>query len=148
MSMSPRKTPQHQPEPEDDDTTTTTAANHHRLSSHQHLQQAHNSTPFSVSDILSPLDVSTVQQFPHFGAADDCVSAGAGFGGLVMNSHYGMQLGSQGFPGSQYGVGQPDLTSHYADPVRQSAAAAAAAGWYSTAPDPRFASEYASGTEV
>ncbi|CAN8031099.1 unnamed protein product [Ixodes persulcatus] len=56
-----------------------------------------------------------------------------------MNSHYGMQLGSQGFPGSQYGAGPPDLAGHYADPVRQSAAAAAAAGWYGAAPDPRFA---------
>lgn len=83
-----------------------------------------------MSDILSPLDVASAQQQEEFNAT------------LVMNSHYGMQLGSQGFPGSQYGAAPSDLAGHYSDPVRQSAAAAAAAGWYSTAPDPRFASEY------
>ncbi|KAK8780915.1 hypothetical protein V5799_017740 [Amblyomma americanum] len=138
MSMSPRKTAHHQ---SDDDSTSTPALPTAHRHDQQQQQQAHNSTPFSVSDILSPLDVSTVQQLQHF-QGEDCVTAAsgaAGFGGLMMNSHYGMQLGSQGFPGSQYGAGPPDLTGHYADPVRQSAAAAAAAGWYSTAPDPRFA---------
>ncbi|XP_037575831.2 LOW QUALITY PROTEIN: homeobox protein Nkx-2.4 [Dermacentor silvarum] len=142
MSMSPaRKTPQHRHQEDvddDEDTTTTTVL----PSGRQGQQLGHNSTPFSVSDILSPLDVSTVQQLQHF--HDDtvtvsCAAATGGFGGLMMNSHYGMQLGSQGFPGSQYGAGPPDLTGHYADPMRQSAAAAAAAGWYGTAPDPRFA---------
>ncbi|KAH7942339.1 hypothetical protein HPB49_023098 [Dermacentor silvarum] len=129
MSMSPaRKTPQHRHQEDvddDEDTTTTTVL----PSGRQGQQLGHNSTPFSVSDILSPLDVSTVQQLQHF--HDDtvtvsCAAATGGFGGLMMNSHYGMQLGSQGFPGSQYGAGPPDLTGHYADPMRQSAAAAAA----------------------
>lgn len=145
MSMSPaRKTPQHRHQEDvddDEDTTTTTVL----PSGRQGQQLGHNSTPFSVSDILSPLDVSTVQQLQHFHedtVTVSCAAATGGFGGLMMNSHYGMQLGSQGFPGSQYGAGPPDLTGHYADPMRQSAAAAAAAGWYGTAPDPRFASEY------
>ncbi|XP_075722281.1 homeobox protein Nkx-2.1 [Rhipicephalus microplus] len=144
MSMSPaRKTSLHRHqedvvEDDEDDTTATVLPSGRQ----GHPQQGHNSTPFSVSDILSPLDVSTVQQLQHF--HDDtvsvsCAAATGGFGGLMMNSHYGMQLGSQGFPGSQYGAGPPDLTGHYADPMRQSAAAAAAAGWYGTAPDPRFA---------
>lgn len=107
---------------------------------HQHHQP--HTTPFSVTDILSPieesyrkLELGTAPPSPYrsssgSGGSGTTLAAMSAHSPTAMNPY--MQLGPQ-FP--QYCNGS-ELTPHYGD-MRSSA------GWYgSTANDPRFASEY------
>jgi homeobox protein Nkx-2.1 len=95
---------------------------HHQLQHHQHhqLQQHPHSTPFSVTDILSPMD--EFRKVELSGAGSSSSSAGT----PAPNPASYVQ-----FP-PQYCA--PELAA-YGD-VR-----GPAAGWYGTASDPRFASE-------
>lgn len=108
----------------------------------KHQHQPHT-TPFSVTDILSPieesyrkLELGAAPQSPYRSSGGGS-AGGSGTTLTAMSAHSPtmnpyMQLGHQ-FP-TQYCNGS-ELTSHYTD-MRSSA------GWYgSTANDPRFASK-------
>ncbi|KAG8199112.1 hypothetical protein JTE90_016249 [Oedothorax gibbosus] len=99
-----------------------------------------HSTPFSVTDILSPLEESYKKAVAAAAAAAE--NSGLGYRSPQSQStmnvpvtnpymHMSQLSHPNSFP-AQYCNGT-DISAHYGD-VRQSAP-----GWYSTAPDPRFA---------
>lgn len=105
-----------------------------------------HSTPFSVTDILSPLEESYKKAVAAAAAA---AAENSGLGSAaayrspqsqstmnvpVTNPYMHMSHPVNTFP-AQYCNGT-DISAHYGD-VRQSAP-----GWYGTTPDPRFASKY------
>lgn len=102
-----------------------------------------HSTPFSVTDILSPLEESYKKAVAAAAAA---AAENSGLGSAyrspqsqtamnvpVTNPYMHMSHPVNTFP-AQYCNGT-DISAHYGD-VRQSAP-----GWYGTTPDPRFASK-------
>lgn len=98
-----------------------------------------HSTPFSVTDILSPLEESYKKAIAaaaeNSGLGYRSPQSQAAMNVPVTNPYMHMSQLSHpnSFP-AQYCNGT-DISAHYGD-VRQSAP-----GWYSTTPDPRFASE-------
>lgn len=108
-------------------------------------QSPKHSTPFSVTDILSPLEESYKKAVAAAAAA---AAENSGLGSAaayrspqsqtamnvpVSNPYMHMSHPVNTFP-AQYCNGT-DISAHYGD-VRQSAS-----GWYGTPPDPRFASK-------
>lgn len=108
-------------------------------------QSPKHSTPFSVTDILSPLEESYKKAVAAAAAA---AAENSGLGSAaayrspqsqtamnvpVTNPYMHMSHPVNTFP-AQYCNGT-DISAHYGD-VRQSAP-----GWYGTTPDPRFASK-------
>ncbi|GIY88177.1 uncharacterized protein CEXT_120681 [Caerostris extrusa] len=101
-----------------------------------------HSTPFSVTDILSPLEESYKKAVAAAAAAAENSGLGSAYRSpqsqAAMNvpvtnpyMHMSQLSHPNTFP-TQYCNGT-DISAHYGD-VRQSAP-----GWYSTTPDPRFA---------
>jgi homeobox protein Nkx-2.1 len=110
-----------------------------------------HSTPFSVTDILSPLEAHDYKKSLEAGipplasyhrTSSTNMSSMSGMGGMsvpVTLPYYNVpQLthAATGFPGAQAYCNGSDLTGY--DPTGRHSTS----GWYGSNPDPRFACEY------
>lgn len=101
-----------------------------------------HTTPFSVSDILSPIE----ETYKKFGGAMDGAPPGLGAPlGAAAAATYHMPPGVSQFPHGAMGgycnggLGNVGELPAYTDGMR-GGAAAAATGWYGANPDPRYSS--------